>query len=244
VRVALLADVHGNATALEAVLAEVERETPDRIVFLGDLTWGSLPAETLDLVRPLRGRAVFIRGNAERMLVTSYDDRGGDPSERVRWMVEQHTREGRDFLAGFPEAVSFAVEGLGAVRFCHGSPRSDEELVTEATPDDRMAELLAGVEEEVLVTAHTHVRHDRRVLGKRVVNPGSVGLPYEGKPGAYWGVLGPDVEFRRTAYDLEAHIARMRAEGEPRVDEFVEMLLHPPSRDEAIEHAEGVRFSG
>jgi predicted phosphodiesterase len=244
VRVALLADVHGNAPALEAVLAEVERERPDRIVFLGDLTWGSFPAETLALVRPLGERAVFIRGNADRMLVASYDDRGGDSSERVRWMVEQHTREDRDFLAGFVDAASLVVDGLGAVRFCHGSPRSDEELVTEATPDDRMAELLAGVEEDVLVTAHTHVQHDRRVMGKRAVNPGSVGLPYEGKPGAYWAVLGPDVEFRRTPYDLEEHIARMRAKGEPRVGEFVEMLLHPPSRDEAIEHAERVRFAG
>lgn len=243
-RVAVLADVHGNAPALEAVLAEVAREQPDRIVFLGDLTWGSFPAETLALVAPLADQAVFIRGNAERDLVAFYDTLEDDSSERVRWMVSRHTPEARDFLAGFRDSAVLELDGLGTALFCHGSPRSVEELVTEATPEDRMGELLAGVDEDVLVTAHTHVRYDRRVLDKRTLNPGSVGRPYEGSPGAFWALLGPDVDFRGTEYDVEATVARMRAAGEPRVEEMIELLLRPHSREEAIEHAEGVRFSG
>jgi putative phosphoesterase len=246
-RVAALADVHGNVSALEAVLAEIETEPVDRIVFLGDVSWGSFPAETLALVRSLAERAVFVQGNADRDLVRFYDrPESGDRtfSERARWMVEHHSRDDRDFLATFQETAVLVVNGLGAVRFCHGSPRSLEECVTEATPQERMAELLRGVGEDVLVTAHTHVQYERRVLGKRAVNPGSVGLPYEGRPGAYWALLGPDIELRRTDYDVEAAAARMRSRDEPGVGGIVELLLNPPSRQEAIEHAETVRFSG
>ena len=159
-------------------------------------------------------------------------------------MVAQHSRGHRDFLATFSETVVLDVDGLGPVRFCHGSPRSVEECVTVATPDDRMAELLAGVEEDVLATAHTHVSFDRLVLGKRSVNPGSVGLPYEGRSGAFWALLGPGVDLRRTDYDVGEAAARMRAQPEPGVEQIVELLLEPPSREEAIEHAERVRFSG
>ncbi|MDQ3874385.1 MAG: metallophosphatase family protein [Actinomycetota bacterium] len=246
-RVAALADVHGNVSALEAVLAEVDVEGVDLIVFLGDVSWGSFPAETLALVRPLADRSVFVQGNADRDLVRYFDrlERGDDTlSARVRWMVENHSRADRDLLATFAETAVLDVDGLGSVRFCHGSPRSLEECVTEATPADRMAELLRGVEEDLLVTAHTHVQYDRRVLGKRTVNPGSVGLPYEGRPGAYWALLGPDVELRRTDYDVNSEAGRMRSGDEPGVDEIVELLLSPPSREEAIEHAETVRFSG
>jgi putative phosphoesterase len=247
VRVAVLADVHGNAPALAAVLEEVEQEDVGRIVFLGDLSWGSFPGETLELAMALADRATFVRGNADRDLVAFWDrveEGDATASERVRWMVQRHTREQRDFLAQFRDATVHEIEGVGQTLFCHGSPRSVEELVTEATPEDRMTELLEGVEQEVLVTGHTHVSYERRVLGKRALNPGSVGLPYEGRPGAYWALLGPDVEFRRTPYDVAAVARRMRGSDEPRALELAEMLLQPPTREEAIAHAERVRFSG
>jgi diadenosine tetraphosphatase ApaH/serine/threonine PP2A family protein phosphatase len=137
------------------------------------------------------------------------------------------------------------VDGLGPVRFCHGSPRSDEELVSAETPEDRVREFLARVEERILVTAHTHVRYDRRVVGTRLLNPGSVGMPYEGEAGvAFWALLGPDVEFRRTPYDLERALVRMRAAGMPGFEGLEEMLRNPPTPAEVIEHAERLVFSG
>jgi predicted phosphodiesterase len=147
-RVAALADVHGNAPALEAVLAEVEAEAPDLIVFCGDLTWGPLPEETLELARGLEAR--FVRGNG----------------------------------------------------------------------------------------------YERVVDGTRLLNPGSVGLPYEGRAGAYWALLGPGVDHRRTEYDLEEAERRIRAAGGPFADLTMELLRAPPSREEAIEHAEMRAFSG
>ena len=123
------------------------------------------------------------------------------------------------------------------------SPRSDVECVTERTPAERVREFMTGREERVVVTAHVHVQYDRTVDGIRLLSPGSVGLPYEGEPGAYWALLGPDVDLRRTEYDVEAAVAQMRATDDPRVEQIVELMLQPASREEAIEHAEKVVFA-
>ena len=236
-RVAALYDVHGNAPALRAVLEEVEREAPDLVVFGGDLTWGSLPRETLALVRALEIPARFVRGNADRMVGVETEGRGP-------WMTSQHTAEDLAFLAGFEPTVSVDVDGLGPTCFCHGSPRSDEECVTEQTPAERVREFMAGVDERVVVTGHVHLRNDRDVEGVRLLSPGSVGLPYGDVPAAYWAVLGPDVEFRGTSYDVDAAVAAMRATDDPRVETVVELMLEPPSRDEVIEDAERRVFAG
>ena len=242
-RVAALADVHGNAPALEAVLAEVEAAAPDLIVFGGDLTWGPLPEETLALVERLRDRALFVQGNAEETLLRVAAGEPA-PSERAAWIVDRHDAEARAFVATFVESAVVEVDGLGPTRFCHGSPRSVIELVTERTPVERVRELLAGVAEQVVVTAHAHVQYDRRVDGVRLTSPGSVGLPYEGRRGAYWALLGPDVDLRRTEYDVADAVSRLEQGGLPGVDEREgALLLTPPTRDEAIDHAESVAFS-
>jgi predicted phosphodiesterase len=224
------------------VLAELEREQPDLIVFCGDLTWGPLPEETLALVEPLGAR--FVRGNAERALISSFMGLSEDATERERFLVERHDEPGRAFLSGFDEAVVVDVDGLGPTRFCHGSPRSDEELVTPETPVERVREFLAGVGEAAVVTAHTHVSYERVVDGTRLLNPGSVGLPYEGRRGAYWALLGPGVEHRRTEYDLDDAERRFRAGPNPFADLTMELLSTPPTRAEAVEHAEQRVFSG
>jgi len=236
-RVAALADVHGNAPALAAVLEEVERESPDLVVFCGDLTWGSLPQETLALVRALELPARFVRGNADRMVGVEAEGRGP-------WMTQQHTSEDLAFLARFEPTVSVDVDGLGSTCFCHGSPRSDEECVTERTPPERLHEFMADRDERVIVTAHVHLQYDRTVDGVRCVGPGSVGLPYGEGGSADWALLGPDVELRRTDYDVEAAVALMRATDDPRVEVVVELMLNPPPRDQVIEDAERRVFAG
>jgi putative phosphoesterase len=236
-QVAVLSDVHGNAPALEAVLAEVEQAKADLIVFGGDLTWGPLPAETFELVRDLGAR--FVRGNADRAVLENVSE-----TEREQWMQAHHTDEMRELLASFEEQVVIEVDGLGPVRLCHGSPRTDEECVTPETPEERVREFSEGVDERVIVTAHVHIQFDREVAGIRSVNAGSVGLPYEGRPGAYWAMLGPDVELRRTEYDVDGMIERYRASGQPGVEQIVEMMVEPPEPREVIDHAEKVVFAG
>jgi predicted phosphodiesterase len=236
-RVAVVSDVHGNAVALAAVLAELEREQPDLIVFGGDLTWGPLPVETFALASGLNAR--FVRGNAERAVLENKSS-----TEREQWMQANHTPEMRKFLAGFEQHVVVEVDGLGPVRVCHGSPRTDEECVTPETPEARVLEFSEGVDERVIVTAHVHIQFDREVAGIRSVNAGSVGLPYEGRPGAYWALLGPEVDLRRTEYDLDEAVARYRATDIPGVEEIVELMVSPPEPREVIDHAEQVVFAG
>jgi predicted phosphodiesterase len=248
-RVAVLSDVHGNAVALTAVLDELDAVSPDLVVFGGDLTWGPLPEETLALARGLRTTTILVRGNAERALSELASTRepgaGKAATVRERWLLDRHDEAERAFLASFVEGAVLEIDGLGPTRFCHGSPRSDEELITFATPEARMRAALAGVDERVLVTAHTHIQFDRRVAGVRSINPGSVGMPYEDRPGvAFWAVLGPDVELRQTDYDLAEAVDRYRASGDPLAEEMVGLLEAPPSRAEVVEHAEAAEFAG
>lgn len=227
-RVAVLADIHGNLPALEAVLVELEAAAADLVVVCGDVASGPLPAESIELLRSLPN-ARFVRGNADRELVAAFDAPVSND-----WCATQISRDQRDFLASFAVTVSIEVDGLGRVLFCHGSPRSDEEMMTSETSDDRLKELTAGVDAAVVVCGHTHMPFDRMSGGVRVINPGSVGMPF-GEPGAHWALLGPEVEMRNTDYDREAAAARIRRSAWSDAEEFAESnVLTAPSAEEAF----------
>jgi predicted phosphodiesterase len=241
-RVAALYDVHGNLPALEAVLAELDAVAPDAaIVVGGDFANGPFPAETVDRLRALGGRALFIRGNGERELLEGRADAEEAWAARTAFVAGALSREQRAFLAALAETRTLDVDRLGRVLFCHGSPRSDAEIVTYLTHDERLRPMLDGVAEPVVVLGHTHSQFDRVLDGTRIVNAGSVGMPYEGEPGAYWALLGPDVELRRTPYDLEAAAERIRASGFPAADELAsDYVLTVVSREEASTFFEGL----
>ena len=235
-RVAALYDVHGNLPALEAVLAEVDADT---ILVGGDAVLGPMPKETLALLR--ERDAIFIRGNCDREVAAP-----GEGEElwtrRARWVHEQLDGEELAFMRGLPHPLSLEVEGLGEVLFCHGSPRSDEEILTAITPPKRLDPILDGVTQDVVVCGHTHAQFDRLVGDRRLVNAGSVGMAYEGEPGiAAWVLLGPTVVLRRTPYGVEGAAALVRETGFPDAEELVsEALLHPPSAEEVTAHFESL----
>jgi putative phosphoesterase len=238
VRIAVLSDIHGNLPALEAVLADLPEV--DLVVVGGDVAAGPLPAETLD--RLARARARYVMGNADRLLVDAFD-RGADPGaledpiERLdAWCAQRLTREHRDRLAAYEPTVS-----LDGVLFCHGSPRSDEEIITAITPEARLAPMFEGVAEGTVVCGHTHHQFDRAVLGKRLVNAGSVGMPYEDEAAAYWLLLDDGApQLRRAGYDIAAAVARLRATGCPDIDELIlrESLLEPIGSTAVAQHFE------
>jgi len=239
--VAALYDVHGNLHALEAVLAERDVAAADVIVVGGDCVSGPMPSETFDRLRALSERARFIRGNADRDAAGRLESPNGeDQIARSQHRVARELgRERLDFLAALPLTAVVDVDGLGPVLFCHATPQDDETIFTRLTPDERMRELLSGVEQRTVVCGHTHVQVDRDVDGIRVVNAGSVGMPYEGRPGAYWALLGPDVQHRRTDYDVEAAAAAVRAKGLGEDGEsFVKVLLEPPTAEDVSEFFE------
>ena len=234
-RLAALYDIHGNLRALEAVLAELEREAPDHILVGGDVALGPLPGETLDQLMALGDRVTFIRGNCDREMTTPAAERSRSPwGERTQWAAERCTEAQLRLLAGLPTAVACDVGDLGRVLFCHGSPKRDDEILTRLTPERRLRAVLSGEEHGLVVSGHTHVQYDRLALGRRWVNPGSVGMAYEALPGAYWAMFGPGVSLRRTEYDVERAIADVRASGFPDGEAFVEKyLLKRPDPAEA-----------
>ncbi len=248
-RIAALYDIHGNLPALEAVLTELEREAPDLIVVGGDIaSLGPMPRETLDRLLALRDRARFIRGNTDRELVDRYDgtsmrretaDQDNVWVRREEWAADQITEVQRDFLASLSETVVLDIDGLGPTLFCHGSPRSDEEIITRLTPGTRLDEMLAGTAESVIVCGHTHVQFDRTHRRKRIVNAGSVGMHWEGRPGAYWLLIGPEVELRRTPYDLEDAAKRIRATAYPDPDDLLDRLT---TDDPSVAEEASARF--
>jgi len=249
-RIAALYDIHGNLPALEAVLSDVEHEAVDVIVVGGDIVPGPMSRVVLEVLQSLGDQVRWIRGNCERDVVEAFD--GGTfshiKSEEVReatlWTAKQMERRQRDFMAGWPEKISFHVEGVGEVLFCHGSPRSDMEILTVATPEERLREVLMGVKEDVVVCGHTHMQFDRMCEGKRVVNAGSVGMPY-GDPGAYWLLLGSHVNLCKTNYDLEGAAELVRKTEYPLAQDFADNnILKPETAQEAIEYFEKMAARG
>jgi putative phosphoesterase len=188
--IATLYDVHGNLPALEAVLAEIPDDAT--IVVGGDVVaLGAQPSQTLERLRTLGDRVVWIRGNADRELTP------GEPALAPEGMLDATraalTDEQIEFLHSNPPTVQ-----IGRVLYCHATPRNDVDIFTERTPDEPLIPIFEGVDADVVVCGHTHSQFERTIAGKRVINSGSVGMPYEDEPGAYWML---DLEHRRTDYD-------------------------------------------
>jgi predicted phosphodiesterase len=211
-RAAVLADIHANLPALDAVLAEPDVAGADVVVLLGDIALGPMPGPTLDRLAELGDRAVWVHGNCERELITAFDggEIPGPNGDQARATAALIDRNHRDRLDGLPLTVTLDIDGLGPTLFCHASPRRDDEMLLVDSPPERWAAALEGVEAGVVVCGHTHMPFDRLMGGRRILNPSSVGMPY-GHPGAGWALLGPDVTLRQTRYDAEAAGAAIRA---------------------------------
>ena len=237
-RVAALYDVHGNLPALEAVLVDVEEAGVDTVVSGGDLVSGPFAAEVLDRLTALPD-VRFVRGNADRLVV----DVSPEEQEGLHaWCAVRLGRDRLETVASWPLTTEIEIDGLGRVLFCHATPYSDEPIFTRLTPDFELGELLGSAEVDLLVCGHTHVQFDRRLpSGLRVLNAGSIGMPYQGKRGAFWALLRGEVEPRHTEYDVEAAVSAMRETGAPLSEQVVGWLLEPPDPDEVAAFWESKR---
>lgn len=228
-RLALLSDVHGNLPALEAVLADVRQYDVDGIVIAGDSTGGPQQIEVIDRLRSTT--EWIIRGNNEDYLLAY---RSGEVPEAwwtskqwamMRWSYQQLDTEMLAFIASLPGQRVIEMDGLGAVRVLHGSPRSaSEHLFPDQDPEalavfrwagmlpaDKdptpLAIALEGIEEPVVVCGHSHIPWQQELADQLVVNPGSVGAGNNGDPRAQYALLTETsgrvkITFRAVAYDL------------------------------------------
>lgn len=224
--VAALADIHGNIQALDAVLADPRCAAADEIVVLGDVVAGTFPAECFDRLGALGDRVMVLRGNADRIVLE-------DDVEESRWVRERLGPERLAAVAAWPTSFVIEVDGLGALRCCHATPRGDEDILTPITPEEGAAIPFERTTEPVVLGGHTHIQFERRIRDWRFVNVGSIGRPRELRPAAYWALLGPDVELVSTDYDVAAAAEAVLASGQPSAGQVVDVLLHPPRPDEA-----------
>ncbi len=216
--------VPAHASGPGRTTVHASRVVRDLVVFGGDVAAGPMPVETIEVLAGYGGRARFLRGNADRFMVEIFDgDRAaGEASDA--WPANLLSRDQRDFLSSFEPVVEVDVDGLGWVLCCHAGPASDEApIITPATPDEVIAKTLASTEASLVVAGHTHTQFDRRVASRRMVNAGSVGMPYADQPGAYWVLLGPEVDLRRTAYDLKGRPRRSAGPTSPPARSWLEV---------------------
>jgi putative phosphoesterase len=233
--IAVLSDVHGVLPALDAVLREPDVLAADRIVLTGDIAAGPQPIEVLDRLLGLGERVVWVRGNADRELVTLARGGGADiPDPIAPWAAARLRPDLVEWLDHLPHPVVLSVAGFGDVLCCHGTPRDDEEVVLVDTRLDRWAEVFADLPDSVttVVCGHTHMPFTRLAHRRLVVNPGSVGMPY-GRPGAHWALLADGVvALRRTEFDADAACAGIvAASSYPDVTEWVDFFVRGRASD-------------
>jgi len=243
-RVAALYDIHANLPALEAVLDDVGAAQVDLIVVGGDVFPGPMPRETLARLQGLNVPARFICGNGELAVLAQID--AADPSavtywgttsgaplpepqrEALRWTAKEIRHDYASLLRAWPRTLQVRIDGVGDVLFCHATPRSETESFTRLTPEAALRPVFDGVNASLVVCGHTHMPFDRMVGRVRVVNAGSVGMPF-GRPGADWALLGPVVQLRHTSYDLSQAAERVRGAAYPQAASAAAAILSPPS---------------
>ena len=239
-RLAALYDIHGNLPALEAVLEEVRRAEVNQIVIGGDVVPGPMSVETLACLKALDIPVQFIYGNCETAVLAQLagNDAGTPEQAReiIRWTARELGAADAQLFATWPMTLRLKVPPIGDVLFCHATPRNENECFVSSTPEDRLLPVFAELDDVALVVCgHTHMQFDRKVGKIRVVNAGSVGMPF-GQPGADWLLLDPHVELRHTAYDLAKAADRIRATNYPQADDFAaNYVLNPPSAEKMLE---------
>ena len=236
--VAALYDIHGNLPALEAVLEDVARAGADRVVVGGDVVPGPMPRETLVRLLEHDIPFQFIVGNGELAVLAEMNGRdSGVPAgyrDSIRWNAAQLRPSEGELLAAWPTTLRMHVSGIGKVLFCHATPQNPNDVFTRLTPDDKLGSIIGETDADMIVCGHTHMQFNRMIGGLRVVNAGSVGMPF-GDPGAYWLLLGPDIAFHRTEYDLEMAATRIRRTHYPEAQEFaVNHVLLPPTEEKML----------
>lgn len=239
-RVAAIYDIHGNLPALEAVLRDICQAEVDHVVVGGDVVPGPMPRETITCLLDFNIPVRFIHGNGEaavlaQMAGTDTVTVPEQAREVVRWVAQQLHPEDERLFASWPKTLGFQICGLGEVLFCHATPRNDTEVFTRLTPQERLLPVFEGLDVSMVICGHTHMQFDRVIGGIRVVNAGSVGMPFA-NPGAYWLLLGPNVQLRHTPYDLTKAADRIRGTNYPQAQEFAaRSVLEPPTEAEMLE---------
>lgn len=239
-KVAAIYDIHGNLPALEAVLKDIERLNADLIVAGGDVLSGPMPGDCLNKLSESPIPVQYIRGNCERQALALLDGDPLDPLpekalEDIKWTSGQISKQQIGQITKWPEKIELRIEGLGTVLFCHATPRNDTEIFTKLTGDDKLKPVFNSVKAGIVVCGHTHMQFDRIIGNIRVINAGSVGMPF-GNRGAYWLLLDTKAQLKKSTYDYVNAAAIIKESNYPWAFDFAEnYVLNPPDEEKMLE---------
>ncbi|TRZ41633.1 metallophosphoesterase family protein [Robertkochia solimangrovi] len=238
-KIAALYDIHGNPFALNAVLKEVEKIEVNQIIIGGDVIAGPMPNETLRLLEETSTPMQFLCGNAESEVIRHLDGKEiNGLSERADqeaiWVSEQLSEDHKAWIREWKSTICLETDTLGEILFCHATPQSDVEVFTKMTRKDKIATIFEDVSIPTVICGHTHMQFEIQTGQTRILNAGSVGMPF-GSPGAAWLLLTETTDFQNTAYDLDAAATRVRDSDYPHAEGFAtNNILNPPTEQIAL----------
>lgn len=219
-RLAILADIHGNLPALEAVQRDLAQFSVDQVVVAGDVVnWGPFSAQVME--RVVNEQWAVIRGNNEFYLLEYQTPREPDSWRQYTmppWLKRQLAGRWHHIIAAWPDTLSLRYPDGPPVRVVHGSPRSNVESVYPTSTIAELEQMLEGLAEPVQISGHTHLPMDRRINGWHLLNPGAVGLPLDGTFPACYMLLDARAQewqavFRRVPYDREPVFREFERQG-------------------------------
>ena len=245
-RIAALYDIHGNLPALRATMDELANQQIDWMIIGGDVIAGPFPSKTLTYLQDLPVPVQFIIGNAESELlrVAAGKEAGGlseAANQQAAWLNQTFNPIHIDFISNWPATVELPLDNGGTVLFCHATPTSDIKVFTRIMPEEKIIQEFANLQASLVVCGHTHMQFDRVIGGVRVVNAGSVGMPF-GKTGADWLIIdGDEIDFQHTDYDMEDAAEQVRGSIYPNAENFaVNNILNAPTEEQALQMLSGL----
>ena len=239
-KIAAIYDIHGNLPALKAALKEIDKNGVDNIICGGDVVLGPMPCETLDYLLGFNIPVTFISGNCETQML---DIMQGKESlllpvavyDTMKWTARQLTKKHIEVISSWTSMYVTGKNKLGKIMFCHATPRNNTEIFTKLTQEGTLIPVFENCGADIVICGHTHMQFDRSIGKTRVVNAGSVGMPY-GERGAYWILIDDDVKLMCTSYDFEGASSIIKATQYPNADEFSEnFVLRPYTEEYALE---------
>ena len=232
-KIAIISDIHGNNEALDAVLKDIEGQKCDKIFCLGDLAMaGPEPSKVVNRVKDLlkNDKFLLIQGNTDEKL--------GTYNEKFEKVLDEHdlTSDDKEFLSNLPENLIVDENGV-KIMLCHGSPRKNDENITGDLSIEKVEEMVANADAEVIFCGHTHVPCGFATnTGKTVVNVGSVGRPFAENPKACYAIINIadngdyEIEHRLIKYDIETAAKKLENRGFDGCKKLAAMLRKATSR--------------
>ncbi|MEQ9425908.1 MAG: metallophosphoesterase family protein [Cyclobacteriaceae bacterium] len=237
--IAVLYDIHGNLPALEAVIAEVGQLEVDEIIVGGDVVVGPMSKECLELLLNIDNPIKFIYGNCEVAVLDVADNKPltnlpQNVVEDIFWTTNSLSAGQLQEIRKWPKIVVSDIPGIGKTLFCHATPRNENEIFTILTVEEKLLPIFNSCDADIVICGHTHMQFDRMVGSKRIVNAGSVGMPF-GKTGAYWLYIDTDFHLKCTTYNLNLAEKSILQTGYPHPDDFIKSITTPQSEETMLE---------